>query len=166
MAHAIVLELPAKQQCVGMCVCVPSAAVGATKFASALDDYVAVLLLHHFALSLCSVLSDNSIARIDVDAFLGLTKLKRLSLHNCGLTAVPAEALRRIRGLHTLYVLMAAEARLALAQCAFLRFSLFANYMLFACVRVICVRFVCDCLFFGCERTLPFTGLGPLGINL
>lgn len=50
----------------------------------------------------CRVLSDNSIARIDVDAFLGLHKLKRLSLHNCGLTVVPAEALRRINGLQTL----------------------------------------------------------------
>lgn len=39
---------------------------------------------------------------IETDAFCGLGKLKRLSLHNCGLTVVPDEALKQLIGLQTL----------------------------------------------------------------
>lgn len=129
MAHAIVLELLC-WMCWYVCVCTFGCGwcyevcqrirrlCGGFAFAFT-DPLPPQSLSISLSLTLCSVLSDNSIARIDADAFLGLTKLKRLSLHNCGLTAVPAEALQRIRGLHTLYVLMVAEARLALAKCAF-----------------------------------------------
>lgn len=48
------------------------------------------------------VLSDNSLSKIDSDAFIGLHKLRRLSLHNCGLTVIPAEALKHVNGLSSL----------------------------------------------------------------
>lgn len=53
-------------------------------------------------IKLSSVLSDNSLLHIDSDAFIGLIKLKRLSLHNCGLSVVPGKALSHLENLNAL----------------------------------------------------------------
>lgn len=49
-----------------------------------------------------SILSDNSLLHIDSDAFIGLNNLKRLSLHNCGLSVVPGKALSHLKSLNAL----------------------------------------------------------------
>ena len=45
------------------------------------------------------ILSDNKLDNIHDDAFLGLEKLKRLVLHNCGLHNFHLEPLRRLRNI-------------------------------------------------------------------